>query len=75
MKLESFVSIGYQSLRIITTEKITALPLTLREEGFNITTVIGRGMKGDVILIYTTVPRSKVKHVLDVVEALEPMLI
>jgi len=72
MKLESFVSIGYQSLRIITTEKITALPLTLREEGFNITTVIGRGMKGDVILIYTTVPRSKVKHVLDVVEALEP---
>jgi len=72
MKLESFVSIGYQSIRIITTEKVTALPLTLREEGFGITTVAGRGMKGEVILIYTTVPRSKVRQVLEIVEELEP---
>jgi uncharacterized protein YebE (UPF0316 family) len=72
MKLESFISIGYQSLRIITTEKVTALPLTLREEGFGRTTVTGRGMKGEVILIYTTVQRSKVKHVLEIVEQLEP---
>jgi len=72
MKLESLVSIGFQSLRIITTEKVTALPLTLREEGFGITTVNGRGMKGEVMVIYTTVPRSRVKHILDIVEALEP---
>ena len=72
MKLESLVSIGFQSLRIITTEKVTALPLTLREEGFGITTVNGRGMKGEVMVIYTTVPRAKVNHVLEIVEALEP---
>jgi len=72
MKLDSFVSIGYQSLRIITTEKVTALPLTLREEGFGITTVSGRGMKGEVMLIYTTVPRKRVDHVLEIVQALEP---
>ena len=72
MKLESFICIGYQSLRIITTEKVTALPLTLREEGFGITTLTGRGMKGEVIIIFTTVPRSKVNHVLEIVEALEP---
>ncbi|HOP63183.1 MAG TPA: DUF2179 domain-containing protein [Spirochaetota bacterium] len=72
MKLESFISIGYQSLRIITTEKVTALPLTLREEGFGITTVFARGMRGEVMLVYTTVPRSKVKHVLEIVEELEP---
>lgn len=72
MKLESFVSIGYQSLRIIATEKVTALPLTLREEGFGITTITGRGLKGEVLLIYTTVPRSKVKHVMEIVEELEP---
>jgi len=72
MKLESIISFGYQSLRIITTEKVTALPLTLREEGYGITTVNGRGMKGDVMLIYTTVPRSKVNHVLEIVEELEP---
>jgi len=72
MKLESFVSIGYQSIRIITTEKITALPLTLREEGFGTTTVYGHGMKGQVMLIYTTVPRARVNHLLEIVEALEP---
>jgi uncharacterized protein YebE (UPF0316 family) len=72
MKLESFVSIGFQSIRIITTEKVTALPLTLREEGFGITTLTGRGMKGEVMVIYTTVPRAKVKHVLEIVETLEP---
>lgn len=72
MKLESFISIGYQSVRIITTEKVTALPLTLREEGFGITTVHGRGMKGEVMLIYTTVPRSRVGHLLEIVEQLEP---
>lgn len=72
MKLESIVSIGYQSVRIITTEKVTALPLILRDEGFGITTVSGRGMKGEVILIYATVPRAKVRHVLDIVEQMEP---
>lgn len=72
MKIESFVSIGFQSLRIITTEKVTALPLTLREEGFGITTISGRGMKGEVMIIYTTVPRKRVNHILDIVKALEP---
>lgn len=72
MKLESVISIGFQSIRIITTEKVTALPLTLREEGFGITTLNGRGMKGEVLVIYTTVPRGKVKQVLEIIEALEP---
>jgi len=72
MKLESLISIGYQSIRIITTEKITALPLTLREEGFGITTVAARGMKGEVQLIYTTAARGKVKKLLEIVETLEP---
>jgi len=72
MKLDSFASIGYQSLRIITTEKVTALPLTLRGEGFGITTLTGRGMKGEVMVIYTTVPRKNVNHVMEIVEALEP---
>lgn len=72
MKLESLISIGYQSIRIITTEKITALPLILREEGFGITTVAARGMKGEVQLIYTTAAKSKVKKLLSIVEELEP---
>lgn len=72
MKLESVISIGYQSIRIITTEKVTALPLTLRDEGFGITTVAARGMKGEVQLIFTTIAKSKVKKILEIVEALEP---
>lgn len=72
MKLEALISIGYQSIRIITSEKITVLPLSLREEGFGITTVAARGMKGEVQLIYTTIAKSKVKKLLEIVETLEP---
>jgi uncharacterized protein YebE (UPF0316 family) len=72
MKLESIISIGYQSIRIIPTEKVTALPMMLREEGFGITTVDGKGMKSDVVIIYTTVPKSRVNELLDLVETFEP---
>ncbi len=72
MKLESFISIGFQSVRIIPNEKVTILPLILQEEGFSITTVPGRGMKDNVVIIYTTIPRAKIKKLLQIVEALEP---
>ncbi len=72
MMLESKIAIGYQAIRIITTEKIVSLPLVLRQEGYGVTTIKGMGAKGEVTVIFTIVPRKKIPHVLEMVEMLEP---
>ena len=72
MILESKIAIGYQAVRIITTEKILSLPLVLRQEGYGVTTLKGAGAKGEVTVVYTIVPRKKITQVLEIVEALEP---
>ncbi len=72
MLLESKFSIGYQSLRIITSEKITALPMALKDEGYEISIVNGKGTKGEILLIYTVVPRRKIKRIMEITRAIEP---
>jgi len=72
MILESRVSIGYQAVRVVTSEKVTALPLSLRSEGFGITTFKGMGMKGEVNLIYATIRRRRVGEFIEIVKTLEP---
>lgn len=72
MLLEEKIAIGYQSIRVITSRVVSALPLTLREEGFGITEVHGRGMKKDVSILYTVVAKGEVKKLLEIVNTLEP---
>lgn len=72
MLLEEKIAIGYQSLRIITSKVITALPLVLRQEGFGVTEIDGVGMKGPVTFLLTVVPKRDVKRVIEIVETLEP---
>ncbi len=72
MILESKIAIGYQSVRIMTTEKVMSLPLVLREEGFGATVIKGRGARGEVSVIYTIVPRRGVDRVLEIVDMFEP---
>lgn len=72
MLLEELIAIGHQSLRIVTTKNVTALPLILREEGFGVTVFEGQGKEGDVLLIYTVVPKREVKKVIKMIETLEP---
>lgn len=73
MWLESHLHFGYQSVRIITSEIITALPLTLREMGYGVTSIRGNGLKGEVNILYTVVHRRDVSTVLETVATLEPM--
>ena len=72
MWIETKLSIGYQSLQIITSKKVTALPMTLREEGFGVTNITGHGAKGEVIILYTVVHKRDVKRIVDIVKILEP---
>ncbi len=72
MLLEAKIAIGYQSIRIITSKRVSALPLVLRDEGFDITTVEGRRVAEEVILLYTVVPRGNVERVIEIVNMFEP---
>lgn len=72
MLLESKISIGFQSLRIITSEKVTALPMALKDEGCDISIVNGKGSKGEILLIYTVVPRRRVKRIIEITQSIEP---
>lgn len=72
MFLEEKISIGYQSLRIVTHKKASALPLTLREEGLGVTIVDGKGLKGEVSILYTVAHKRDVKRVLEITRLLEP---
>ncbi|MCX8123946.1 MAG: DUF2179 domain-containing protein [Spirochaetes bacterium] len=72
MLLEEKIAIGYQSVRIITSKMVSALPLVLRQEGYGVTQIDGVGMKGPITLLFTVVPKRDVKKVVEVVQMLEP---
>lgn len=72
MLLEPVIAIGYQSIRIITSEKIVSLPLILRNQGYGATVVRGWGARGEVTIIFTVVPRRRVNSILELVSLFEP---
>lgn len=72
MLIEAKLPMGYKHIQIITSRHATALPLALREQGFGVTTVDGKGMKGDVFIIHSIVPKKEVDHVLEIANILEP---
>jgi uncharacterized protein YebE (UPF0316 family) len=72
LMIEGFLAIGYQSVRVITSKVVSALPLTLREEGFGITIVEGKGLKGDVSILYTVIHKREMSKLIEIVNELEP---
>lgn len=72
MLIEEVLPFGYKSLRVITSREVSALPLTLRTEGFGVTIVEGQGLRGPVSILYSLVPKKSVKKFTDIVSILEP---
>ena len=72
MLIEAKLAIGYQSIRIITSKKVSALPMTLCDAGFGVTRFNGQGVKEEVNLLFTVVQKKNVNQVLEIVRGLEP---
>jgi len=70
--LENKLALGLQGIRIITNNQLQSLPMVLRDEGFAVTTIKGRGSKGPVNVIHTVVNRKDVNQVLEITKHLEP---
>ncbi|MBN1619946.1 DUF2179 domain-containing protein [candidate division WOR-3 bacterium] len=72
IKIEKKIAFGLQMITIVTVNKLDILPMLLRDEGYGVTTVNGKGAKGDVKIIYAVVERKDVQNVLATVNSTEP---
>ncbi len=70
--LEERMALGIRMIRIITSRDANPLIATLRSGGYGVTTVRATGKDGPVHLIYTIVPRSQTKPVIEKVKEFNP---
>lgn len=70
--LEERMALGIRMIRIITSRDANPLIAKLRTGGFGVTTVRATGKDGPVHIIYTIVPRSRTKLVLEKVKEFNP---
>ena len=70
--LESKLALGFQMVRIISTSPLQLLPTELRNEGYGVTTVDGRGAKGSVNILFSVISRKKVNEFIKLVHTIEP---
>ncbi len=72
MALESWLAMGYAHMRIISPGRGTILAERLRDAGFAVTEVAGRGRHGTVNILNLTVPRKQAAEVRRIVTDFDP---
>lgn len=72
MGVEGWLAPGYVTLRIITRGAARTLVDRLRDAGYGVTEVEGRGLEGPVAVLYVVVQRRSVRPLLRLVEAHDP---
>jgi uncharacterized protein YebE (UPF0316 family) len=72
LTIESKLALGKQVVRIITNQDTTALVQALFEAGMGATIIDGKGAKGPVKVIFTTVKRKEVEMVDEMIKVYTP---
>ena len=72
--IESSIAIGDVVVRIFSSkdEQEDKLPNALREAGYGVTIINGKGMEGEVTIAWCVTPRKKLRSVLKIVEKISP---
>lgn len=72
--IESTIAIGDVVVRIFSSknDEENLLPHALREAGFGVTIINGKGMEGEVTISWCVTPRKKLRTVLKIVEEISP---
>jgi uncharacterized protein YebE (UPF0316 family) len=71
MFLEQRMALGYAQVRIISTSQGDEVAGALREAGFGVTEMLGRGRENSVAVVEALVPRRRVTDVLRVTEDID----
>jgi uncharacterized protein YebE (UPF0316 family) len=72
MTIEERLAIGHGNLRIISPRKGSAITEQLREQGYGVTELPGRGRDGMVTILDVSVQRKDIPHVRNLVGAADP---
>jgi len=72
MLIEEKISLGLTSVRIITNEDSSGLVLYLRSQNYGVTTIDAEGARGQVKIVFSTIKRQDLPHVLDVIRRYHP---
>jgi len=70
--IEEKLALGLQTIRLISTETVDILTMTLRDAGYGVTVINASGAKGPVHILYVIVQRKKVKDVIRIASEITP---
>ncbi len=70
--LESKLAVGYAHIRIMSSKFGAALTDVLRESGYAVTLVSGRGRDGVVDILVLSVPRRQIRRINSLIEQTDP---
>lgn len=72
LMLEERMALGLATLRTVVREGGAAVATALREEGFGVTEMVGRGRDGEVEVLYSVLARRRVQAALRIIDAMAP---
>lgn len=75
MLLEQRIALGFSDVRVISVEHGEVVATTLREAGFGVTELYGRGQASPVSVVEAIVPRKSVPQVLRLAEKVDKQAI
>lgn len=70
--IEEKIAMGLQAVRIITQNTLDILPMAIRDAGFGATVMRATGGRGEVNIIFSIIPRKKVKELLKMIYEIDP---
>ena len=73
MLIEEWLPFGHQAIRVVTRGKANDVIDDLKELGLGVTTFNGEGTENEVSLLYTVVPKKKVRDALAVIKKQHPL--
>ena len=72
IRIEAFLALGTQIIRVLTRRDATELVTALREAGHGVTSVEGQGATGGVHVLFTIVARKRLPAVVEMIEQFDP---
>jgi uncharacterized protein YebE (UPF0316 family) len=72
MMIEERVAVGFQLVRVITSNNAQGLLELFRKEGYGVTRIPAQGAEGDVDVVFTIVPRKDVQKVIASLQSFDP---
>lgn len=72
MRIEEKLALGYELVRVVTRADANQLINTLREKGYPVTSVEGRGKDGEVGILFIVLKRKSIPEIVDIIKQFNP---